>query len=161
MIVRQPPNRRRREWVFLLFSDTLRRFAHSPSTWKLLVSTSGQLCKILSTHHTWQTRFIYVPSVKIWYKGAFFLGRTSTYFLLVIFVGSEGGGQPHNFWVGNWLFYHWAKSPRYYQARSNKPRHSWGYKKLTTLSMDLKFYLPISLRWRFSAALMFFIVFFW
>ena len=40
--------------------------------------------RYLSDHYAWQTRFFNVPSVKHWYTGAFFLGRTSTYLLLAI-----------------------------------------------------------------------------
>jgi len=68
-----------------------------------------------SAHHTWQTRFFNVPSVKHWYTGAFFLGRTSTYLLLVILVGVRGD-RTRNPWVGSRVFYHWAKSPRYGNA---------------------------------------------
>jgi len=63
-----------------------------------------------SAHHTWQTRFFNEPSVKHWYTGAFFLGRTSTYLHLVILVGVRGDWT-RNPWVGSRVFYHWAKSP--------------------------------------------------
>jgi len=56
-----------------------------------------------------QTRFFNLPSVKHWYTQAFFLGRTSTY-LLVILVGARGD-RTRNPWVSSRVFYHWAKSP--------------------------------------------------
>ena len=66
-------------------------FAHSVSghtdSYFLLVAHSA---RYWSAHHTWQTRFFNVASVKHWYMGAFFLGRTRTYLLLVILVGVKG-----------------------------------------------------------------------
>ena len=61
---------------------------------------------------TWQTRFFNVPIVKHWYTGAFFLGRTSAYFLFKSNFSWSEGDRTHNPWVGSRVFYHWAKSPR-------------------------------------------------
>jgi len=74
-------------WVLLLFRDALGRFAPSAPGYRdclfLLVAHSA---RYWSSHHTWQTRFFYVPSVKHWFTGAFFLEKTSTCPLLVISV---------------------------------------------------------------------------
>ena len=43
-------------------------------------------------------------------KQAFFLGRTITYFYLVILVGLRGRGRTRNPWVGSQVFYQWPKS---------------------------------------------------
>jgi len=55
-----------------------------------------------------------MPSVKHWYTGVFFLGRTSTYLLfLVILVGVRGIELASQSLSRQSSFYHWAKSPRY------------------------------------------------
>jgi len=51
-----------------------------------------------------------VLSVKHWYTGTIFQGRTSTYLLLVILVGVREY-RTRNPWVSSRVFYHWAKSP--------------------------------------------------
>jgi len=79
---------------------------HSDSKF-LLVAHSA---RYWSAHHTWQTRFFKMPSVKHWHTGAFFLGRTSTYLLKVILVGVRGD-RTRNPWIGSRVFYHWAKTP--------------------------------------------------
>jgi len=87
--------------VLLLFSDALGRFAHSASRhtacYFLLVAHSA---RYWSAHHTWQTRFRNVLSVKHWHTEAFFLGRTSTYLLFSNFSWSEGD-RTRNPWVGS------------------------------------------------------------
>ena len=103
-------------------------FAHSASghtvSWFLLVAHSA---RYWSAHHTWQTRFFNMPSVKHWYMGALFLGRTSTYLLLVTLVGVRRvelaipGSAVKSFttYTGRW-----AKSPRYWvRYRFRFPRH--------------------------------------